>query len=240
MDFLLVANWKMNGNCQIALEYKKVIEEYLHSTKGCELVICPPFPYLEMLKSEKYHLGAQNVSNIPGFGSYTGEVSSAMLKDIGCKYVIIGHSERRSLEFSLIASKIRNSLNDGLDVILCVGETLEERESGKYLVSIFEQLAKSLPKDISSISVAYEPIWAIGSGKMISEQDLQEVYYAIKGFLKENYSYFREQQFRFMYGGSINSDNVNKFIGNIQINGLLIGSASLNYSEIIRIMDVIC
>jgi len=247
MDFLIVANWKMNGSREIAINYKQTLEKFLAKNIKDNLIICPPAPYLDILKSDFYKTGAQDLSAYQFFGSHTGEINAKMLKDLGSSYVIIGHSERRSIEPpEILRAKISAAQAEGLKVIYCIGETRVQRENGSYITSILKQIDevfdspnKQTNAANSPCIIAYEPIWAIGSGKVISKEDLQEVSTAIFQHLTKHYQ-FDSNDVKLLYGGSVSAENVKNFINIKQINGLLIGTTSLNCLDIIKILEMVC
>jgi len=240
MDFLIVANWKMNGSREIAQEYKKLLENYLKGRQMNNLVICPPSVYLSILKSDLYNIGAQDVSSFESFGPHTGEISANMLRDLGCGYVIIGHSERKAQENpSLIKAKIKAAQHQGLKVILCVGETAQERNDGLHIASVTNQLDLVLSLDCRGIYFAYEPLWAIGSGQDIEVSDLAEMTDAITSHLLLRYQ-MTKREIQLLYGGSVSEQNAKELMSLAQINGLLIGASSLECQRIINIIDEIC
>ena len=240
MDFLVVANWKMNGSREIAQGYKDLLENYLQGRKMDNLVICPPFVYLSSLKSEFYSLGAQDVSCFEKSGSHTGEVNAEMLADIGCSYVIIGHSERKAQEdFSVIRAKIIAAQSQGIRVIICVGEDAGERSKGEHIKAVTEQIDLILGLDSRDAYFAYEPLWAIGSGRNIKVDELAEMAGAIRQHLLMKYK-ITEQNCKLLYGGSVSEQNAQELVTLEQINGLLIGASSLECQRIINIIDRIC
>lgn len=239
MSFLIVANWKMNGSTEMAKQFKESLEAY-PAGHNDELVICPPFVYLSLLRSHKYRLGAQDVSKFDEGGAHTGEVSAAMLVDSGCSYVIIGHSERRGSEDNdIIRAKIMAAQKQGLKVILCVGESEEERSCGRYLDSIDRQLNNLAGVDFQELLVAYEPLWAIGTGKVANAGQLVEV----ADFVMSKYlsvSLAESGSCGILYGGSVSSESAIELSRLKQIKGLLIGASSLECTRLIDILNAIC
>jgi len=229
MKNLIVANWKMNPASR--KEAEQIFEGIKNGVKGVnvDVVVCPPFVFLPMLKG--LTLGAQNVF-YEDEGAFMGKISAPMLKDGGVKYVIIGHSEIRKLGETdeTINKKIKKALEIGLKVILCIGETTEERDEGKKKEVLERQLKQGLDGvgDLKDISVAYEPIWAIGTGNNCSVEDTKESLNFIRKFVPENT--------RVLYGGSVKSDNSADYIKNAGANGLLVGGASLKPDEFIKIV----
>lgn len=229
MKNLIVANWKMNPvSKKEALDIFEGIKNM--AGENAEVVVCPPFVYLSELKG--LAIGAQNIY-FEEKGAFTGEVSVAMLKDLGVEYVIIGHSERRkyfSETDEIINKKIKATLEAGLKVIFCIGETLEEMEAGRKEEVLERQLKAGLDRitDFANINIAYEPVWAIGTG---NNCDVNEAKEALE-FIKKNIS----AETRILYGGSVKSENSAGYIREAGFNGLLVGGASLNPEEFIKII----
>lgn len=243
-NFLVAGNWKMNGSKAASEELCERIVAGLSPSDTVELLVCPPFPYLELagkkLSGTPVSLGAQNVSQHAS-GAYTGEVSAEMLKDIGCKYVIVGHSERRALmheSSDLVAEKFAAALRAGLTPVLCVGETLEERTSGRMDEVIAEQLGAVLKnpgvESFRSAVIAYEPVWAIGTGRTASPEQAQEAHRYIRNILTEQNVDIADAV-RILYGGSVKGDNAAGLFSRPDIDGGLIGGASLNAAEFLAI-----
>ena len=234
---LVVANWKMNGDRAFVGQFLSALQ--LNGV-AAQVVICPPFPYLplvadEVSGEERLEAGAQNLCEQKQ-GAFTGEVSAAMLRDCGARYVIIGHSERRSLyaeDSALVASKFVVARAAGLIPILCVGESLEEREGGRTLDVIAEQLeavASRVAGDWEGAVVAYEPVWAIGTGKTASPEQAQEVHRFIRERLGESGA-----GVQLLYGGSVKSGNAAALFAQPDIDGALVGGASLDAEEFAKI-----
>lgn len=222
MKPLIIANWKCNPT---TLKGAKLlfngVKKGIKDVKNVEVVICPPFPYLQLSRSfldSCIGLGGQNLF-YEKKGAFTGEVSAAMLKDIGCKYVIVGHSERKEKD-EIVAKKMRASLGAGLKPILCI-------ENEKALKNRLKGI-----NDISKLSVAYEPIWAIGTGKACSPKAAREKQILIRRILTQIYSAKIAEKVRILYGGSITAKNV----ANYRLDGLLVGSASLDAKEFVKII----
>ncbi len=237
---LVVANWKMNGskadNKALLLDLLPLI-----TSVTCGVAICPPAVYLQqcfdLLANSSVSLGAQNCA-IEAKGAFTGEVSVQMLSDLGCEYVICGHSERRSLygEYdALVAAKFAAIKTAKLTPILCVGETLEEREQGK----VFEVIGRQLHAVIDMLGehgfeqsvIAYEPVWAIGTGLTASPEQAQEVHAMIRDFLKVNANDSVAQSTAILYGGSVNAANAAELFSEQDIDGALVGGASLKAND---------
>jgi len=231
---LIVANWKMNP-----LTFKKAEELFKginKEFKKAEVVICPPFIYLSSSKT-KFSLGAQNCS-WEKEGAFSGEISPYQLKSIGCKYVILGHSERRKYfneTNEIIGRKIKKGLEAGLKPILCIGEALKEKN---HIADVLKkQIKQSLKgvsqKDAEKISIAYEPVWAIGSGSSCPIEQAKSTALLIRKILSELYN---ARKIRILYGGSVNSKNASLYIEKAGMDGLLIGGASLNPKEFLKII----
>ncbi len=212
--------------------------------KDVSLLVCPPFPYLaavaSQLRGSNVALGAQNVSEHEG-GAFTGEVAPAMLAEVGCRYVIVGHSERRTLygeTSAQVAAKMAAALDAGLIPILCIGETLEERESGSTEQVVAEQLAAALERNgiaaFASAVIAYEPVWAIGTGKTATPEQAQDVHRYIRSVLAGHDASVAEKV-QLLYGGSVKGDNAAGLFGMPDIDGGLIGGASLKAADFLAI-----
>ena len=237
---IIVANWKMN------LLYKgaeKIIKNILIKRKYFKnhLIICPPFtiifPLAKLLKN-KVKLGAQNTS-FNNFGAFTGDINPMMLKDIGCKYVIIGHSERRIYhnETNLdIKKKIDFAVKNKLSVIFCVGESLKTRRKGQTFSFLKKQINQSLSKSSKSIYIAYEPIWAIGSGLTPTVNEIAIIHKQIRKELLKLGKHYKKT--KILYGGAVNRHNAKVFLENQEIDGLLLGGASLKYKELLSILTI--
>src|SRR3989344_1129665 len=230
MKNLIVANWKMNPNSQ--KEAKEIFNAIREGVRGlsAEVVVCPPFVYLAGLKG--LTLGAQNIFYREG-GALTSGVSGAMLKDLGVEYATIGHSEsRRYLKETdeIVNLKTKEAFKYGLKVIFCVGETVEERDAGKKNEVLERQLKIGLAgiENLENINIAYEPVWAIGTGNNCSIEETKESIDFIRKFVKP--------ATRILYGGSVKSENSGAYIKDAGANGLLVGGASLNPEEFIKII----
>lgn len=228
---LIVLNLKLNFTLPEMVVYKKRLDEFV--TGDPEVVICPQFPYLSLFNDGNYNLGAQNVSEYTK-GAFTGEVSASDLASLDVDYVIIGHSERRSVFQETdknFIPKIINTLNNNMTPIYCIGENKEERSRKKTLSVIQKQLATVLNRvaieNISKIVIAYEPLWAIGSGKTPTTQEIEEVITFIKTFVLNNY----KENIKVIYGGSVNDFNISTLNQLNSCDGFIIGSSSLNVNE---------
>jgi len=246
MNKLIVANWKMNP-----VSFKEAKNLFfgikkLKDEKKTEIVVCPPFVFIKELKDFKVDLkiGSQNCF-WEDKGAFTGEISFSMLKEIGVEYIIIGHSERRKHfketdEF--INKKVRAILKSGLKPILCVGETEKERKAGITREVVKNQLLKCLENiedwklKIKNLSIAYEPVWAIGTGNPCLSKDAKDIFLFIQKFLKEKYTNKMAGKIRIIYGGSVNGGNAKGYIKESGMDGLLVGGASLDKKEFIKIV----
>ena len=240
--YLIAGNWKMNTN----LDEAKKITDKLHSFKDydseVEMLICPPYTHLgflsELVDLSRISLGAQNV-HFEEKGAFTGEISNDMLLSVGCEYVIVGHSERRTLfgeTDEMINKKVVNSLKAGLRVILCIGETLEERENGSTNRILERQLSIGLigVEETINLKVAYEPVWAIGTGKTATSEQISETHSFIANFLQNR---FEDNSIKILYGGSMNAENAKEILAINNVNGGLIGGASLNPESFLAIYN---
>lgn len=235
---LVVGNWKLNGDRALISEMVPALKE-LDSTQ-VETVICPPFVYLAD-ETDGVQKGAQSIAS-QGSGAFTGEVAGKMLREVGCHYVIVGHSERRSLfgeTDEVVAEKVKATLNAGLIPIVCVGETDEEREKGETLEVITRQVKAVmdiLPSFSDSLVFAYEPVWAIGTGKTATCEQAEDVHKNIRQILI-SYNHELGNSTRILYGGSVKPDNSKELFSSENIDGGLIGGASLNVESFLQICN---
>jgi triosephosphate isomerase len=233
----IAGNWKMNTDRAGAVELAERLVARIGDIEAVDLAVCPPFVYLsdvgKALSASTIALGAQDMFYEDN-GAYTGEVSSAMLRDVGCRYVILGHSERRHVigegdEF--VNRKVLKALADGLEVIFCVGELLEERQAGETLEVVRRQVRIGMEgvseTDARRLTVAYEPVWAIGTGVTATPDQAQEVHAMIRGLLAEAYEDDVAESLRIQYGGSVKPDNAGELLAQPDIDGALVGGASL-------------
>lgn len=230
----------MNKTSSEALEFAKEINEF--EFNKVDVLIAPSFVTLESLRKnlkDEIKLAGQNVSEFDD-GAFTGEISTSMLKDIGVEDVIIGHSERRE-KFSesdeIINAKVKKALEDGLSVILCLGESLEVKDEGKEVDFVKDELLKSLDgvDDLENLTIAYEPIWAIGTGKTCSSEDAEIMCREIRNIINEKYGEI-SQKTRILYGGSVKPSNAGEILSKENIDGVLVGGASLKASDFIEII----
>jgi len=212
-----------------------------------EVVVCPPFPYLlpvaEAIRGSGVELGAQNVSAEPP-GALTGEVAVPMLVDCGCRYVIIGHSERRHIlgeQDDVLCRKVKSAIAGGLRVIFCVGETLAEREAGKTQAVVDRQMETGLAgideSSLEHLTLAYEPVWAIGTGRTATPAQAQEVHLQLRNWLRNRYNSERGERLRILYGGSVKADNARDLMSQADVDGALVGGASLEADAFLAIID---
>ncbi len=234
---IIAGNWKLNKTRMEAQALAKGIVEQTQDSQGVDIVLCPVYTALEtvgqVLTGSQVKLGAQNVFWEES-GAFTGEVSSSLLKDAGCTYVIIGHSERRQYfgeTDETVNKKLKAALAAGLVPIVCVGETLEEREAGKVEAVVGSQLRGGLTglsdEDFAKIIIAYEPVWAIGTGKTATPEQAQEVHAFIRAQLGQLAGKATADVIRIQYGGSVKPDNVKELMSKEDIDGALVGGASL-------------
>jgi triosephosphate isomerase (TIM) len=235
---LVAGNWKMNTTRGAALELARGVARLVPPDRSeVDVLICPPFPYLcdvaAAIEGSGVQLGAQNVDPDPP-GAFTGEVAVNMLTDVGCRYVIVGHSERRRIfgeTGPFLQRKVAAAIAGGLDVVFCVGELLAEREAddtGSVLDSQLSGGLAGLPEAaLEHLTLAYEPVWAIGTGCTASPQQAEEVHVYLRNWLADRYNPRRAQSTRILYGGSVNPKNALELMSQPDIDGALVGGASL-------------
>lgn len=248
---LIVGNWKMNKTVTESIVLIKELVDLVNGYQDTEVVICPPFTSLwvakELTQDTNIILGAQNVY-FQNDGAYTGEISARMLQNIGCSYVILGHSERREYfqeSSQEVAKKVRQALHFGIKPIICVGEKLTERETGKAQYIVKEQIEALFPvldfPRIVEVVFAYEPVWAIGTGKSATPQDANEMIQYVRKLLTIKYGKDQAQKVRILYGGSVNPGNIKPLMAESDIDGALVGGASLdagNFSKLVKFKEV--
>jgi triosephosphate isomerase len=241
----VAGNWKMHGSKASVLDLVTGLNAQIGQVQGVDVAVCPPAIYVDFamrsLAGDAIKVGAQNMAEEPVQGAFTGEVSVEMLKDMGCECVILGHSERRAIygeTDAQVAAKVKVALDAGVTPILCVGETLEERESGVMENVIATQMDAVLDvvgvAAFSKVVVAYEPVWAIGTGVTASPEQAQEVHAFIRGKIAAMDAAVAEQLI-IQYGGSVKPNNAAELFGQPDIDGGLIGGASLNADDFIAI-----
>lgn len=243
---VIAGNWKMNKLPNEAIEFMDSLAKLVKDTNN-EVIICAPytdlFYVLLQAQGTNIKVGAQNM-HFEDNGAYTGEVSGEMLKAIGVEYVIIGHSERRQYfneTDESVNKKIKSALNHNLKPIVCVGETLEQKEMGKAEEIITSQVKKALdglePKSLENVIIAYEPIWAIGTGKTATKEDANNSIKAIRKEIEKNYGENVAENIIILYGGSVNKDNAKELFNMSDIDGGLVGGASLKLDDFEKIIN---
>jgi len=238
----VIANWKMNKNIQETLDFLQLVKE----GNGVEVVVCPPAPLLYPAKlyvqgqNKGIQIGAQNVHQEEK-GAYTGEMAASLLKDIGCSHCIIGHSERRQYaqeDDAAVNLKAKQALKRGLTPIICIGETLEQKQQNQTEKVLTKQILGAMDGiDVSQVIVAYEPVWAIGTGESATAEDAQRIHAYIRAVV----AHLDEQNAEnvsILYGGSVNENNAQEFSGMIDIDGVLVGGASLQVDSFQKIIAV--
>jgi triosephosphate isomerase len=246
---LIAGNWKMNLTIKESVRLVHGIAEGMSKRVGVEVLVAPPFTHLsevhQALKGKSILLGAQDIY-WKSSGAYTGEVSAAMVREVGCTHVILGHSERRC-DFGeiddMVNLKVQAAMSEGLIPIVCIGETLDEREEDRAFEVIRSQLNGSLKKyrenkEIpSNLILAYEPVWAIGTGKTASPEQAQEMHRHIRQWLQENFGEAPGSEIRILYGGSVKGKNAKELLSQPDINGALVGGASLEAESFLSIIQ---
>lgn len=244
---IIAGNWKMYKNISQAIELTNGLKRNLFDIEGVEIVVCPPFSCLdqvsEVVSESNIKLGAQNM-HWEGEGAFTGEISPLMLKNLACKYVILGHSERRQYFFETnetVNKKVVSALKNGLTPIVCVGEKIEERKADKTFDVVRDHVQNSLKglsqENLQKIVVAYEPVWAIGTGLTATPQQAQEMHSFIRKLLTEMSDSKTANSITIQYGGSVKPDNIEDLIKEKDIDGALVGGASLkidSFTDIVK------
>jgi triosephosphate isomerase len=245
---IIAGNWKMNndihGTVNLISELKK---ELNGKSLNADVIVCPTFTNLEtaktLLKDSSIRLGAQNVY-FEENGAFTGEISPSMLISVGCEFVIIGHSERRTIfgeSDQVINKKIKASIKNHLKPIFCIGETLDEREKGVTFNIVESQIRNGLEgiteSDLAFLIVAYEPVWAIGTGRNATPQQAQEVHQFIRNLIAKIYSQNFADQLVIQYGGSVKADNAKELLSQPDIDGALVGGACLKAESFVKIIE---
>lgn len=243
---IIAGNWKMNKTNPEALELVRGLMTSIGDIHHPRVVICPPFTALselaKIIKGSPIFLGAQNIY-FKESGAFTGEIAPSMLLTIGVSYVILGHSERReyfSEDDNIVSAKAKLALKTGLLPIVCVGERLEEREKGLTEKVVGKQIAGSLKdltdNEVRKVVIAYEPVWAIGTGKTATPEQAQEVHIFIRGKLREKYGEIADS-ISILYGGSVNDENAGNLLSQLDIDGALVGGASLKIAQFTKIIQ---
>jgi triosephosphate isomerase (TIM) len=242
---VIAGNWKMFNDIPATANLINELKQKLNSN-NVDVIVCPPFTSLEsaakLLKDSSIKLGAQNMYYEES-GAFTGEISAPMLKSAGCEYVILGHSERRTIfkeNDEMINKKIKKALQTGLKPIFCIGETLKEREDGITETIVKNQVVGGLKdltiNDLKQIIIAYEPVWAIGTGRNATPQQAQEVHYFIRKLISELYSEEAAQNLVIQYGGSVKPENAKDLLSQADVDGALVGGACLKADSFISII----
>lgn len=242
----VAGNWKMNTTAQEGCELTRALVQEVGALTDIKMAVCPPFVYLaavaDALADSKIALGAQNMFYEPK-GAFTGQISAEMLKDSCCTYVICGHSEPRHVfgeTDALVNQKVLKALAVGLKPILCVGETLEEREAGRTMAVVERHVAWGLygvtPEQAAEVTIAYEPVWAIGTGKTAEPEDAQKVHVFIRELLGKLLGNAIADAMPIQYGGSVKEKNADTLAGMSEIDGFLVGGASLKAAEFAQII----
>jgi len=248
---IVAGNWKMNMNLEEGLSFAKTINQYFDEkpSQKAEVILCTPYIHLngvsEIVKKGRVALGAQNCSS-EASGAFTGEISAGMIKSTGAQYVIIGHSERRTYYHendTLLNKKTLLALDNGLKVIFCCGEVREERESGRHHDVVRRQLQDGLfslsGSEMSRIVIAYEPVWAIGTGLTATPEQAQEMHHYIRGLVMEKYGRDIAEDLTILYGGSCKPSNAAEIFSKPDVDGGLIGGASLKKEDFVAIVEAI-
>ena len=248
---IVAGNWKMNMNLDEGLRFARSVDQYFREKPPgkAEVILCTPFIHLsgisEILKDGKILLGAQNCAS-EASGAFTGEVSAYMIRSTGADYVIIGHSERRTLfheDDRLLNKKTILAINSGLKVIFCCGEIKEEREDGNHFIIVRRQIEEGLfpltAEEVKNIIVAYEPVWAIGTGLTATPDQAQEMHQYIRGLVGEKYGSNIADEITILYGGSCKPSNAREIFSKQDVDGGLIGGASLKKDDFIMIVEAV-
>jgi triosephosphate isomerase len=244
----IAANWKMNHHRSAAAGYLTALRERVPRDPGFDVAIFPPFPYLELAVTlcagTPIAIGAQNCHFEPK-GAFTGEVAATMVRDVGASRVLVGHSERRHLFHETdaeIAKKVAAALGAGLDPILCVGETLDERKGGETEAVVLRHLTEGLSRvaaaDLGRVSIAYEPVWAIGTGLNATPEQAGEVHSFLRNRFAERFGRAAADAARILYGGSVTPENAKALLSTPGVDGVLVGGASLDIDKARVILDV--
>lgn len=243
----VAGNWKMHTTIQDGVQLAKEITTAVGNNESVDVAIIPPFTHLatiqEIVKNSSVKLGAQNVAEFER-GAYTGEVSAEMLQSVGTQYVLVGHSERRSIlgeSNEVLKNKMDLLLQYHFSPIFCIGESLEERESNQHFAVIEKQLTESLfhlsAEALKNVTIAYEPVWAIGTGKTASPEQAQEMHAFIRALLAQKYTEELAENTRILYGGSVKPNNAAELFSQKDIDGGLIGGAALQANDFMGIIN---
>ncbi len=245
---IVAGNWKMNTNLSEALDLISEIKKGSEQFSDIEKIIFPPFTFLKnasdsLVNANTFFVGAQNCSEHIK-GAFTGEVSAEMLSSVGCKFVLVGHSERRTFfkeSDEQLILKIQNALKNSLQIIFCFGEQLEERKSGKHFETVKKQLESVLnnfsESELNKMYLAYEPVWAIGTGETATPQQAQEMHAFIRKCIAELFDEKTSNEISILYGGSCNAQNAKELFSCADVDGGLIGGASLKAADFCKIIS---
>ena len=243
---IIAGNWKMNKSLKDGLEFVTIMRKLLLKIERTKVIFCPPFTALfgmmELLDGTSHGLGAQNC-HWENSGAFTGEVSCSMLSELGVKYVIVGHSERRHIlkeKDEWISNKIYSILKHGLIPIFCIGETMEQRENGETKTILSNQIDLGLRhiSEIGEFIIAYEPVWAIGTGKNASRDQVEDAHKIIRQKIRECFSDSESDMISILYGGSVNTQNAESLISRPGVDGFLIGGASLETDSFHKLITI--
>lgn len=244
-QILVAGNWKMNLLQSQGVKLSQALAAK-YSSCAVEVLVCPSYPYLSLvglaIRGSAVQLGAQNLYFAPQ-GAFTGEVSGDMLKDVGCGWVLVGHSERRQFfgeQDELLAKKVAAGLEQGLNVVLCVGELLSERQSNQTESVLEKQMAgltQVSAEKMAKVVIAYEPVWAIGTGVTATTEQAQQAHAFLRGQLKSRYGEAVASATRILYGGSVKPDNALELMSQPDVDGALVGGASLKVDTFIAIIE---
>ncbi|MCI0494470.1 triose-phosphate isomerase [candidate division KSB1 bacterium] len=245
---IIAGNWKMNKVAAEAIAFARDLKVKTLNIRKTEIIVCPPFTVLaivhDILKDSRAEVGAQNV-HFASSGAYTGEISAEMIESAGCRHVIIGHSERRQYfgeTNQLVNQKLIHVLTTSLTPIVCIGETLEQRQSGQTENVIRTQLEESLTglttDQLKRVVLAYEPVWAIGTGVTATPEQAEEVHKFIRELIRSRFGQKSADSIQILYGGSVKPDNIRDLLSRTDIDGGLIGGASLNVASFVEMIKI--
>lgn len=246
---IFIANWKMNHTVEESLKFITLFQKKISLPQGVEVVICPPYTSLHPLsivfsENPSVKLGAQNC-HFEDHGAYTGEISPLFLKELNCEYVLLGHSERRQIfgeTNELVSKKMKSAFWHHITPVLCIGETKKERSEGKTLDVIFSQLNEAyknvMRDDLPRSIIAYEPVWAIGTGDAATPIQAEEVHREIRKWLEKSFGSAVSSQIHILYGGSVTPQNIMELVNLPNVDGALVGGASLAVDSFLKIVSV--
>ncbi|VAW06629.1 Triosephosphate isomerase [hydrothermal vent metagenome] len=237
---LVAGNWKMNGLIASSREIDKLNDMITENGANCDVLICPPATLISTLSGRGIDMGAQDC-HMKVSGAHTGDISAAMIRDLGCRYVIVGHSERRADHGetnAIVRAKADTAQEQGLVAIICVGESDLQREKGETLDVVTDQVKGSIPDNatVENTVIAYEPVWAIGTGKVPTTDDVAEVHCVIRNLLLDRFG-DQGEMVRIQYGGSVKASNARELMSVANVNGALVGGASLKAEDFYGIIE---